>query len=89
MAGRIDAERRMQAVNAAWTVLGDREARAAYDAELVRTGQIPAPEDPIVEAEVWRAGPATTLRRLAPLIVLLVVLAAIFLFTAYAGGPGS
>lgn len=87
LAGRAEAERRMQEANAAWAVLGNREARAAYDAEL---GLVPAAEetsgwDPMAAAAP--VGVRTTLRRFAPILIVLALLAAIFLFTAYAGGP--
>jgi preprotein translocase subunit Sec63 len=87
LAGRAEAERRMQDANAAWAVLGDREARAAYDAELVEAGILDPPdheEGPEVAPEPVRA----RLTRLLPLLVVLVVLGAIFLFTAYAGSGG-
>ena len=78
----------MQAVNVAWGVLGDRDARAAYDAEL----GIVRDEDRLVvedhdDAEVVRA-PAG-LRRYVPLLVVLGLLFAFFVFTAYAGAGRS
>ena len=87
LAGRAEAERRMQEANAAWAVLGNREARAAYDAEL---GLVPETEDgpgwdPMAAAAP--VGVRTTLRRFAPILIVLALLAAIFVFTAYAGGP--
>lgn len=87
LAGRAEAERRMQEANAAWAVLGNREARAAYDAEL---GLVPEDEDipgwdPMAAAAP--VGVRTTLRRFAPILIVLALLAAIFVFTAYAGGP--
>lgn len=88
LAGRAEAERRMQEANAAWAVLGNREARAAYDAEL---GLVTGPEDPAGGwdplAAATPAGVRTTFRRFAPILILLALLAAIFVFTAYAGGP--
>ena len=87
VAARAQAERRMQEANGAWAVLGDREARAAYDADL---GLGPEPEvqvergwDPMAAAAP--VGVRTTLRRFAPVLIVLALLAAIFLFTAYAG----
>jgi hypothetical protein len=87
LAGRAEAERRMQEANAAWAVLGNREARAAYDAEL---GLVPDAEDPSGWDPMAAAAPVdvrTTLRRFAPILIVLALLAAIFVFTAYAGGP--
>lgn len=86
VAGRAAAERHMQDVNGAWSVLGNREARAAYDAELgiVRTeGDL----DDVPPAVQVGMGFRDTVRRFLPLWILLGLLAAIFLFTAYAGGP--
>ncbi len=87
LAGRAEAERRMQEANAAWAVLGNREARAAYDADL---GLGPDAEDASGWDPMAAASPAgvrTTVRRFAPILIVLALLAAIFLFTAYAGGP--
>ncbi len=82
-----EAERRMQEANAAWAVLGNREVRAAYDAEI---GVVP--DEPVGEPAGWDpmaavapVGVRTTLRRFAPLLIVLALLAAVFLFTAYAG----
>jgi hypothetical protein len=86
LAGRADAERRMQDANLAWSVLGDRDARAAYDAQL----GIARPEDDLDDVVPVDVGPVTLrdlVRRWSPLWILLGLLAAIFLFTAYAGGP--
>lgn len=88
VAGRAEAERRMQEANAAWAVLGNREARAAYDADLGFVA--PADEDgagwdPMAAADP--VGLRTNLRRFAPILIVLALLAAIFVFTAYAGGP--
>jgi curved DNA-binding protein CbpA len=86
VAGLAEAERRMQAVNGAWSVLGNRDARATYDAELGIVRDDGALDDgPRAEAEpITLRGMA---RRFLPLWILLALLAAIFLFTAYAGGP--
>jgi curved DNA-binding protein CbpA len=84
VAEMAEAERRMQEANDAWAVLGDRAARAAYDAELVRTGRLPPPE----EALPPEPGPGIGVLRLVPIVAVLVVLAAIFVFTAYAGSAG-
>ena len=87
LAGRAEAERRMQEANAAWAVLGNREARAAYDADL---GLGPEAEEPSGWDPMAAASPVgvrTTIRRFAPILIVLALLAAIFVFTAYAGGP--
>ena len=78
----------MQAVNGAWAVLGDREARAAYDAELGITRR---DDDAWVdEDEAFRPeGTRATLRRFVALFVVLGLLAAFLVFTAYAGAPRS
>ena len=76
----------MQAVNGAWAVLGDPDARASYDAEL---GIVPA-EAEVEDVPLASAEPVPfrdLARRFLPLWILLALLAAIFLFTAYAGGP--
>lgn len=82
---RAEAERRMQEANAAWAVLGNREARAAYDAELGFVAE-PAPAsgwDPM--AATSPVGVRGMLRRVAPVLIVVGLLAAILLFTAYAG----
>jgi curved DNA-binding protein CbpA len=86
LAGRAEAERRMQDANAAWAVLGDREARAAYDAELVKAGVLPAPDDAVEDEPEVLVRPS--LVRLVPLLLVLVILGVIFVFTAYAGSGG-
>jgi curved DNA-binding protein CbpA len=86
LAGLAEAERRMQAVNGAWSVLGDRDARATYDADLGIVREDGELDDgPPVAAERVTLGDMA--RRFLPLWILLALLAAIFLFTAYAGGP--
>jgi DnaJ-class molecular chaperone len=86
LAGRAEAERRMRDANAAWAVLGDREARAAYDAELVKAGVVSAPDATVENEPEVLARPS--LVRLVPLLVVLAVLGVIFVFTAYAGSGG-
>ena len=88
VAGRAEAERRMQAVNGAWAVLGDREARAAYDAELGITRD----QDGAVVEEAPPLRPAglrALVRRFLPLVLVLALLLAFFVFTAYAGSGRS
>ncbi|CAN5140329.1 hypothetical protein BH18ACT4_BH18ACT4_09610 [soil metagenome] len=92
--------RRMQEVNEAWRVLGDPGRRQRYDfelaARLVRPGEFvhrPAPTydpsyDPAEDGDPdWVGGrvdgPVRLVRGL-PWVVILAVLAAIFVFTAYA-----
>ena len=81
--------RAMQEVNEAWRVLRDPAARAAYDAGLrrperpavpVRTASdgpplAPVPDDPVVRVV-----------RGLPWVAAALVLLAIFVFTAFAGG---
>jgi curved DNA-binding protein CbpA len=81
-ADRADAEQRMQAVNAAWAVLGDREARAAYDAEL---GLVRAPEAVVVEEPPAAVVAPGGFRRFVPILVVLGLAVAFLVFTAYAG----
>ena len=89
-ADRNDAERRMRDVNEAWNVLGNPRRRRRYDLELMpaerfitRTdGTMP---EPIVFDEV--DGTARLIRGL-PWMIVVVVLFAIFVFTAYAATGG-
>lgn len=101
------AQRAMQEVNAAWSVLSDPRARRDYDASLR------AREAPTAGASVFadaaapprpaHAGPPPvvldwddepgarlpTLVRIGPVMLLLAVLAAIFVVTAFAAGNNS
>ena len=85
------AEQRMRAVNEAWQVLSDPVSRAAYDAELVRAGRDDAPastlddwDAPVVD-ERWPAErPTSAIAQLLPLLILVGLLLAIAIFTAYA-----
>ena len=83
------AARAMQEVNEAWRVLRDPAARAAYDARLRR------PERPAVPVRTPPAGPplapvpeepVVRVVRSLPWVAVALVLAAIFVFTAFAGG---
>jgi curved DNA-binding protein CbpA len=58
---RARAERRMQDLNAAWTVLSDKDARRAYDASLERRS-VSGGTNPIVNGrrETWRPLDAST-----------------------------
>jgi len=81
--------RAMQEVNEAWRVLRDPTARAAYDARLRR------PERPAVPVRTTSAGPplatgpdepVVRVVRGLPWVAAALVLAAIFVFTAFAAG---
>ncbi|HWH34247.1 MAG TPA: J domain-containing protein [Acidimicrobiales bacterium] len=50
-ATRADAERRMRAINAAWSILGDEARRLAYDRSA---GQGPGQGDPTGEGQLFR-----------------------------------
>ncbi len=95
-AARAAATDRMQAVNDAWRVLRDPEARAAYDRSLVapqtaRAAQVAAAAAAgLDEVDVPfhpTADLAASVVRSLPWIVVLAVLAAIFVFTAFARQP--
>jgi hypothetical protein len=95
---RRTAADRMAEVNEAWAVLGDEGRRLRYDQELVRAGATSTAEDPLAHL-VRRQRPVHDVEggadldgqqppawvRVAPLLVILGVLAAIVVFTAYAG----
>jgi len=74
----------MRDVNEAWRVLRDRASRDAYDRSLARPATAPAPvisEDDVVHPASFRSA--------VWLALILLVFAAIFVVTAYAGGGGS
>ena len=94
-AQRADAERRMQAVNEAWRVLGNPRRRRRYDLERApqmmfasrSDGTMPhdyAPEGEVVE----EIDSTTRLIRGLPWMILVFVMFAIFVFTAYAATGG-
>jgi curved DNA-binding protein CbpA len=96
------AQRSMQDVNAAWTVLSDPRARRDYDrslrpptttAPVARpTAQSARPSRPIVvlDDDDDDAGPALPfLVRVGPVVLLLGVLLTIFVVTAFAAGTRS
>ena len=88
LAGLAEAERRMQAVNEAWSVLGNREGRAAYDAELGITRD----EDGVIVGDlepVPSSGLRGHARHYVALLLGLGLLVAFFVFTAYAGAGRS
>ena len=90
---RAAAQRRMQEVNEAWRVLGNPLRRRRYDHELTsapapRAGAYrptAEPEYHLVEDEPVD-GPVQLIRGL-PWVLILIVLGAIFVFTAYATAP--
>lgn len=92
-----EAAARMRDVNAAWAVLRDPGRRAAYDRELAArerpptaaaprpaTGRATDPDDDLVA--VVPAGPLGAVVGGLPWLLVLGLLAAIFVFTAYAAG---
>ena len=96
------AARRMQEVNEAWRVLRDPIARAAYDHSLSARRQVAGPSpagepaapleddddlDTPFEAPLAQPGDLmVSLARALPWLAIIVILMAIFVFTAFAGG---
>lgn len=97
-AGHTADARRMQEVNEAWRVLGDPGRRAAYDAALATSRPANAVEPPSPQVDpldVPYRGPAAepgdlvvAFVRMLPWMAIGFVLAAIFVFTAFAGSDG-
>lgn len=98
---RIDVERKMQAVNEAWRVLGNPARRLAYDVERREVGRRArvAPPTGVGDRYAFATGDLfvedvppvdllTRLLRALPWVVVFVALAAIFIFTAYATSDG-
>lgn len=89
---RSEAERRMQEVNEAWRVLGNPRRRRHYDLErapetlFVSRGDGTMPND-VLPSRDEIDGTARLIRGL-PWMILIVVLFAIFVFTAYAATGG-
>ena len=87
--GEVAAARRaMQDVNEAWRVLRDASTRAAYDRTLVAA---PAPPVADLDRPFEHAPPepgdlSVAIVRAAPWVAALVILAVIFVFTAFARG---
>jgi hypothetical protein len=95
------AARRMQEVNEAWRILRDPNTRAAYDRTLAARDRVasatppPRPASPHLddddldrpfEAPLAQPGDVTvSIARAIPWVAVLIVLVAIFVFTAYAG----
>jgi hypothetical protein len=97
------AQRAMQEVNVAWSVLGDPRARRAYD-ESIRAdadrlaassprAARPTGPPPVVlpdhDEDDERATPLPYLVRIGPVVLLLAVLGTIFVVTAFATGSKS
>jgi curved DNA-binding protein CbpA len=83
------AARAMQEVNEAWRVLRDPAARAAYDARLRRPERPPVPVQPPSAGPPLRTVPDEPVVRVVrglPWVAAALVLAAIFVFTAFAAG---
>jgi hypothetical protein len=79
----------MQDVNEAWRVLRDPASRAAYDAGLRRPERVPVPARSPASGPTAPTGPDEPVVRVIrglPWIAAAVVLGAIFVFTAFAGG---
>jgi hypothetical protein len=99
-ADAASSSRRMQDVNEAWRVLGDPDRRSAYDRSLVaRAATVPTPpprpspvvpvdpdfDTPIAHPLAQPGDIGISIVRMAPWLVLAVILVAIFVFTAFAG----
>ncbi|MEA3019093.1 MAG: hypothetical protein QOI47_617 [Actinomycetota bacterium] len=92
----VAARRAMQDVNEAWRVLREPGSRAAYDRSLRAASAPTAPPDPVDgDGDDWMDRPyarraaepgdlAVALVRAAPWIAVIIVLGAIFVFTAFA-----
>ena len=94
-AQRSDAERRMQEVNEAWRVLGNPRRRRRYDLERAPETMFVSRSDGTMPHEYLRDGPelepidlTSRLIRGLPWAILVFVLFAIFVFTAYAATGG-
>jgi len=96
---RAGADQRMREINAAWQVLRNPRARAAYDARL-RTGRVvgPSPDGatsasrdrpastswPAPAARPASPPPPRSLLRFGPIALVVMVLLVVVVFTAYA-----
>lgn len=91
-AERNEAERRMREVNEAWTVLGNPRRRRRYDLELMPAERFVTRTDGTMpETIVFDEGDVDVTARLIrglPWMIVVVVLFAIFVFTAYATTGG-
>lgn len=87
-AARRDAERRMAEVNAAASLLTDPVRRARLDAGRAESSAMSPPTRSDDRIEVGGSAPTASLAGTLPWLVLAGVLFGIFVFTAFAGGPG-
>lgn len=96
-AGAGGSQAGMQAVNEAWRVLRTPASRAAYDASLVAAAWTAETADgeeswidpldrPYHHAPAQPGDLTVSIARAVPWIAVLILLAVIFVFTAYAGG---
>ncbi len=98
-AGSASSLRAMQVLNEAWRVLGDQERRSVYDRLLAGGRTEPAEhgqpggahprgpgERPFPRVDPSPASLGASLARGLPWVMVLAVLGAIFVFTAFAGG---
>ena len=89
-ARRARADEQIRRANEAWSVLGSSESRSAYDrslaAPLGATSPSPAPSDEVRIAPSGHLVPARTapLWKWGPVVVLLAILAAVVIGSAYA-----
>jgi hypothetical protein len=84
---RADAERRMREINAAWHVLGDARRRRRYDAERSPERQFLTNTDGTMRTDPEVLDEVDSTARLIrglPWLLLVVIMFAIFVFTAYA-----
>jgi hypothetical protein len=95
-AGAVEREaaaKSMREINEAWRVLGDERRRRHYDLERVPDDRFVTRSDGTMPPEVVydEIDPTTRLIRGLPWMILVAVLFAIFVFTAYAatGGGGA
>jgi hypothetical protein len=91
-AHRADVERRMREVNEAWRVLGNPRRRRRYDLERAPERMFVSRSDGTMPSDVLLSvdeidGTARLIRGL-PWMILVFVLFAIFVFTAYAATGG-
>ncbi|MBA2282306.1 MAG: J domain-containing protein [Acidimicrobiia bacterium] len=98
---RAEAERAMQAVNEAWRVLGNAGRRIAYDqdreAPAVRAAArattvgdgFAFSTGSLFGDDIEEIGRAGRLVRALPWVLVVLLLAGIFVFTAYATAPGN
>lgn len=94
---RVDVERRMQEVNEAWRVLGNPRRRRRYDLERTPEAKFVSRSDGTMPHDYRPAGldpdelevdGTTRIIRGLPWLILVFVMFAIFVFTAYAATGG-